>query len=97
MAGSRRVQTAERVHYYFTRKCTVCGQTVGARGCIGSERGREERGMEASGMETHTCMVVNIVPDRYESQCAVYQTAILPTLDTLVVGRTGWTIIFDSC
>lgn len=21
MAGSRRVQTAERVHYYFTRKC----------------------------------------------------------------------------
>lgn len=48
-------------------------------------------------METHTCMVVNIVPDRYESQCAVYQTAILPTLDTLVVGRTGWTIIFDSC
>lgn len=96
MAGSRRVQTAERVHYYFTRKCVdkrlERGVVSGVR-----EREREERGMEASGMETHTCMVVNIVPDRYESQCAVYQTAILPTLDTLVVGRTGWTIIFDSC
>lgn len=23
MAGSRRVQTAERVHYYFSRKCMV--------------------------------------------------------------------------
>lgn len=72
------------------------------RGCIGRKRereGDEERGMEPRGMETHTCTVVNIVPDRYESQCAVYQTAILPTLDTLVVGRPrrGWTIIFDPC
>ena len=49
----------------------------------------EERGMEPRGMETHTCTVVNIVPDRYESQCAVYQTAILPTLDTLVVPEGG--------
>lgn len=92
MAGSRRVQTAERVHYYFSRKCMVWtnGWSEGLYREKERERERdEERGMEPRGMETHTCTVVNIVPDRYESQCAVYQTAILPTLDTLVVPEGG--------
>lgn len=44
MAGSRRVQTAERVHYYFSRKCMVWTNGWSEGLYREKERERERRG-----------------------------------------------------
>lgn len=61
MAGLRRVQTAERVHYYFSRKCMVWT----------NQEGGHVWGMGARdvGGDTRIYRMVNIVPDRRVVMC----------------------------
>lgn len=61
MAGLRRVQTAERVHYYFSRKCMVWTNGQGAR--------VRRMGSRDVGGDTGIYRVVNIVPDRRVAMC----------------------------
>lgn len=61
MAGLRRVQTAERVHYYFSRKCMVW--TNQEEGHVWGMRARDVGG------DTRIYRMVNIVPDRQVVMC----------------------------
>lgn len=81
MAGLHRVQTAERVHYYFSRKCMVWTNREVEHG--GWRVGHAAR------VETHVYTGWLTSYRIGESQCAVHQTAILPTLGTLVVQATS--------
>lgn len=61
MAGLRRVQTAERVHYYFSRKCMVW--TNQEEGHVWGMRARDVGG------DTRIYRMVNIVLDRQVVMC----------------------------
>lgn len=91
MAGLRRVQTAERVHYYFSRKCMVWTNRQGAR-----VRGMGPRDV---GGDTGIYRVVNIAPDRRVAMCGSPDGDITNVRYTgrFTGLRTGRTIIFDSC